>query len=113
MGLTQGTRADCTQAVDLRAGLEAEYLIADRGYGRDPVVAAAWAQGMIPVILPRRRRKQARTYDPERYPWRHRVENAFRAFPPWRGVATRYAKNAAAFRAICQIRAWVLWTQSF
>jgi len=112
-GLTQGTRADCTQALDLTAGLEAEVLIADRGYDRDPVVAAAWAQGMVPVIPPRRHRQQVRTYDPERYPWRHRVENAFRAFKPWRGVATRYAKNAASLLAICQIRAWALGTQSF
>ncbi len=113
MGLTPGTRADCTQAVDLMAGLEAEYLIADRGYDSDPVVAAAGAQGMIPGIPSRRHRQPARPYDPELYQWRHRVENAFLAFQPWRGVATRYAKNAASFLAICQIRAWALWTQSF
>jgi len=99
--------------VDLRAGLEAKYLIADRGYDRDPVVAAAWAQGMVPGIPPRRHRQQARTYDPERYQWRHRVENTCRAFKPWRGVATRYAKNAASFLAICPIRALALWDQSF
>ena len=28
-------------------------------------------------------------------------------FKQWRGVATRYAKNAASFLAICQIRALV------
>ncbi len=56
MGLTPGT-----QAVDLMAGLEAEVLIADRGYDSDPVGAAVWAQGMISVIPPRRHRKQART----------------------------------------------------
>ncbi len=61
MGLTQGTRADGTQAVGLRAGREAEYLIADRGYDRDPVVEAAWAQGTIPGIPSRRSRRQART----------------------------------------------------
>jgi len=113
MELTPGTRADCTQAVDLMAGLEAEYLIADRGYDSDPVVVAAWVPGMIPGIPPRRHRKQARTYDLERYKWRHRVENAFLVFQPWRGVATRYAQNAASFLAICRIRALVLWTQSF
>ncbi len=97
--------------MDLRAGLETEYLVADRGYDSDPVGAAAWAQGMIPGIPPRRHRKQARTYDPERYPWRQRGENACRAFPPWRSVATRYAQNATALRAICPIRALSLWTQ--
>ncbi len=85
MKLTPGTRADRTQAV----GLEAAYLVADRGYDSEPVVAAAWAQGRVSGIPSRRHRQQARTYDPERYPWRHRGENAFLAFPPWRGVATR------------------------
>ncbi len=73
----------------LRAGREAEYLVADRGYDSDPVVEAVWAQGMIPGIPPRRSRRQPRPYDLELYPWRQRGENAFLVFPPWRGVATR------------------------
>ncbi len=113
MGLTPGTPADCPQAVDLRAGLEAEYLVADRGYDSAPVVAAAGTQGMVPGISLRRHHRCPRTYDPARYPWRHRGENAFLAFQPWRGVATRYAQNAAAFLAICPIRALALGTQSF
>ncbi len=68
---------------------------------------------MIPGIPPRRHRKQPHPYDPERYQWRHRGKNAFLAFPPWRGVATRYAQNAVAFRAVCPKRAWALWTQLF
>jgi len=52
MGLIPGTRADCPQAVGPRAGREAEDRVADRGYDRDPVGAAAGAQGMIPVIPP-------------------------------------------------------------
>ncbi len=113
MGLTPGTRADSTQAVGRRAGREAEYLVADRGYDSDPVVAAAWAQGRVPGIPPRRHRKHPRPYDPERYQGRHRVENAFLAFKPWRGVATRYAQNTASLRTIGPIRAWVLGTRLF
>ncbi len=89
MVLIQGTWADCTQAVGLMAGLAAEDLVADRGDDSDPVGAAAWAQGRVPGIPPRRHRRHPRTYDQKRYPWWHRVENAFLAFPPWRGVATR------------------------
>ena len=40
-------------------------------------------------------------------------ENAVLEFKQWRGVATRYAKNAASFLAICQIRAMVIWTKLF
>ncbi|MDR2838208.1 MAG: IS5/IS1182 family transposase, partial [Azonexus sp.] len=36
-------------------------------------------------------------------------ENAFLHLKRWRGIATRYAKNAASFLAIVQIRCLVLW----
>jgi transposase len=32
------------------------------------------------------------------------VENAFMHLKRWRGIATRYAKNLASFRAAVQIR---------
>ncbi len=48
LGLTLGTRADCTQALDLRADLEAEDRVADRGDDRDPVGAAAIAGAPAP-----------------------------------------------------------------
>ena len=59
--LTEGTVADCTQANLLTADLEAQYLVADRGYDTNAVVAGAMAQGMEPVIPPRRHRKPEST----------------------------------------------------
>ena len=41
MILTKGTTADCTQAPDLIANVVAHYLLADRGYDSDAVVAQA------------------------------------------------------------------------
>ena len=113
MILTEGTVADCTQAPDLIAGLAAQYLLADRGYDSDALVSQAGEQGMEAVIPPRRNRKEPRDYDRALYKLRHLVENAFRTFKQWRGVATRYAKNEASFLAICQIRAMVMWTRLF
>ena len=106
--LTEGTAADCTQAPFLTADLDAQYLLADRGYDTNAIVAEAVAQGMEPVIPPRSHRKEPRCYDRDIYRLRHLVENAFLNFKQWRGVATRYAKRAGSFLAICQIRALAL-----
>ena len=53
LGLTQGTVADCSQAHWLIAALPAQYLLADRGYDSNAIIAEAVAQGMEPVIPPR------------------------------------------------------------
>ncbi|HSI84540.1 MAG TPA: IS5/IS1182 family transposase, partial [Candidatus Methylacidiphilales bacterium] len=37
------------------------------------------------------------------------VENAFLNLKQWRGIATRYAKNASSFLAAVQIRCISLW----
>ena len=113
LSLTEGTVADCTQASSLIADLAAEYLLADRAYDTDAIVAEALAQGMEPVIPPRSHRREPRSYDQYLYKLRHLVEKAVLDLKQWRGVATRYAKNAASFLAICQIRAMVIWTKLF
>ena len=109
--LTEGTIADCTQAQPLIADIAAQYLLADRGYDTNAVVAGTMVPGMETVIPPRSHRKEPRYYDRDLYRLRHLVENAFLNFKQWRGVATRYAKRAASFLAICQIRALALWTK--
>jgi transposase len=93
----------------LTEGLDAEHLLADKGYDSDAVVAQAEANGMKAVIPPRRNRKQLRDYGKALYRHRHLVENAFLHLKRWRGIATRYAKNAASFLAAVQIRCIALW----
>ena len=107
--VTQGTRADCTQAVRLIEGMNAEYLLADRGYDSDAIVVQAENQGMKTVIPPRKNRKIKREYDKDLYRLCHLVENAFLHLKRWRGIATRYAKNTASFLAAVQIRCIALW----
>ena len=113
MIVTQGTTADCTQAIPLIEGITAEYLLADKGYDSNEIVAAALARNMNPVIPPKSNRKHHRDYDKDLYKLRHLVENAFLHLKQWRGVATRYAKNASSYLAICQIRAMLLWSRLF
>ena len=103
-----GTVADCTQAVELIEGIEAEHLLADRGYDASKALAEARAREMAPVLPSNGNRKVVQEYDAALYQARHLVENAFVKLKEWRGVATRYAKNAASYLAICQIRALAL-----
>ena len=90
--VTAGTVADCSQALPLIEGIEAECLLADKAYDTNEIIAAATELGMNPVIP-------------------HLVENGFLDFKQWRGVATRYAKNSLSYLAVCQIRAMAIWTK--
>jgi transposase len=107
--ITPGTTADCTQAEHLIEGLDAAYLLADRGYDSDNIINQANSQGMIPVIPPRKNRKDQRVYDQDTYKLRHLVENAFLHLKRWRGIATRYAKNTSSFLAAVHTRCIALW----
>jgi transposase len=107
--ITAGTTADCTKAGELIEEMEAEHLVADRGYDSNDIVQQAIEQGMKPQIPPRRNRKKQRAYDKHLYKLRHLVENAFLQIKQWRGIATRYAKTTASYLAAVQIRCLVLW----
>ena len=111
--ITEGTRADCKEAVRLIEDIPAEYLLADRGYDTDEIVEFAEENGMIAVIPPKKNRKDQRFYDKELYKIRHLVENAFLKLKQWRGIATRYAKNASSFLAAIHIRCIALWLQLY
>ena len=107
--ITSGTTADYSVAARLIEGFQAEYLLADRGYDTDAIILKAVSAGMTPVIPPKKSRKQLREYDKYLYKLRHLVENAFLLLKRWRGIATRYAKNAASFVAAVQIRCIAIW----
>jgi transposase len=109
MLVTAGSVADGTQALTLIEGIDADYLLADRGYDSDDIVEKAEAAGMQAVIPPRKNRKVQRSYDKHLYRLRHLVENAFLHLKQWRGIATRYAKNSESFLAAVQIRCIALW----
>ena len=107
--ITEGTRADCKEAVHLIEGIDAQNILADRGYDTAELVAYAASSGMNVVIPPKRNRKEQRDYDRYLYKVRHLVENAFLWLKRWRGIATRYAKNTASFLAAVQIRCIAIW----
>ena len=111
MVITSGIIADCTQACTLIEGIDADYLLADKGYDSDAFVKKVEGSGSIAVIPPRKNRKEPRDYDKYLYKLRHLVENAFQVLKQWRGIATRYAKNTASFLAAVHIRCIAIWAK--
>jgi transposase len=109
--VTEDPAADCTKAPELIEGIEAQYLLADRAYDTNAIVGKAQKAGMEVVISLKRNRKVQRAYDKALYRYRHLVENAFLHLKRWRGIATRYATNAASFVAAVQIRCIALWVK--
>lgn len=111
MAITSGTVADCTKACSLIEGIDAKYLLADKGYDSDAFVEKVEENGSTAVIPPRKNRKKRHDYDKHLYKLRHLVENAFQVLKQWRGVATRYAKNTASFLAAVHIRCIAIWAK--
>lgn len=108
--LTPGQVHDIDGAVELLPGLEANMVIADKGYDADErVIEPLLRKGKIPVIPPRSHRKTQRSYDGELYKARHLVENFFARLKQYRAIATRYDKIARNFLAAVYLVASVIW----
>ena len=107
--ITEGTVADCTKAIDLINGFAANHLLADRAYDTREIIEYAESNGIGIVIPPKKNRLNQRDCDWALYKLRHLVENAFLSIKRWRGLATRYAKNASSFLAAVQIRCLMMW----
>jgi transposase len=91
--------------------MEADCLIADKAYDTNAIIDKAVSQGMEVVIPPKKNRKVQREYDKYLYELRHLVENTFLHLKQWRGIATRYAKNAASFLAAVHIKCFMMWAR--
>ena len=74
--ITEGTRADCREAIHLIEGIDAQNLLVDRGYDTSEITAFARSTGINVVIPPKKNRKVQREYDRYLYKIRHLVENA-------------------------------------
>jgi transposase len=107
--VTNGTTQDFAIGGKLIEGINAQALLADRGYDVNELIEPARSAGMQIVIPPKKNRLVQRYYDRDLYKLRHLVENAIQKLKQWRGIATRYAKNSASFLAAVQIRCIAMW----
>ena len=107
--LTQGQTSEYTLANELISGLQADYVIADRGYDSDSFVQAIHAGGAEAVIPPRCNRKTLRDYDSVLYKERNLVERFFQKLKNYRRIATRYERLARNYTAMLALVATVIW----
>ena len=90
--------------------LEADVVLADKGFDADERVLLPLAQaGKTAVIPPRANRKIQREYDKDLYKARHLIENFFAKLKLYRALATRYDKTARNFLAAIHLAAAVIW----
>ena len=131
--LTPGQRHDSTQ---LEAVLDAirvprpggrgrprkrpDRLIGDKGYSYERCRRVLRRRG-IPHVIPERDDQRARraatpgrkpAFDRETYRRRNVVERCVNPLKQWRGIATRFEKRAAHYRALVVIAALMLWLGS-
>lgn len=108
--MTGSEQADICQASELlEQALNAEAVIADKGYDSDALVQRIEAKGAQAVIPPRSNRRSPRAYDRHRYKARNLVERCFNRLKQFRRIATRYEKLSAHFAAMVICGCIVLW----
>lgn len=108
--LTGGEAHDLVGADHLLPGMQADTLIADKGFDADKrVLAPLVAAGKAAVIPPKRNRVDPREFDRDLYKERHLIENFFGKIKQFRAIATRYDKTARNFLAAVHLVAAVIW----
>ena len=96
--LSPGQASDLDGAEVLLPALQAEILLADKGYDADKRIIEPLQQaGKTIVIPPKRSRILKRAYDRYLYKARHLIENFFCKLKQFRAIATRYDKTAQHF----------------
>jgi transposase len=108
--LTPGQACDLDGADILLPQIEADIVIADKGFDADEcVIERLEKAGKSAVIPPKANRKHKRDYDKDLYQARHLIENFFAKLKQFRAIATRYDKRAINFLAGIYLVSSVIW----
>jgi len=107
--LTGGERHESTQAESLLGEEVGEYVLADRGYDKDDLIAFITDHGAIPVIPPRKNRKEPRAYDAWRYRERALIECFMNKIKHYRRVFSRFDKLASRFLGFLHFAGALIW----
>ena len=110
--LTPGQVHDLAGAAQLLPDVEAETVIADKGYdAHERVIAPLENSGKKAVIPSKSNAKEPRIFDDrdkDLYGARHLIENFFARLKQYRAIATRYDKRAAYFLGAVYLAAIVV-----
>jgi transposase len=107
--LTEGQVHDVTRAAELLKESTSTFVVGDKGYDSDALVAQIEAQGTQAVIPPRRGRRVMRPYDRHLFKSRFLVEQFFARIKRCRRVATRYEKLAVTFLGMVLLACILVW----
>ncbi len=108
--LTPGQKCDLDGSDILLENLQADTLLADKGYDADErVIEKLEKQGKTAVIPPKKNRIKQREYDKYLYEARHLIENFFARLKQYRAIATRYDKRKRNFLGGIYLAAIVIW----
>jgi transposase len=107
--LTAGQRHDSQPGKDLLGQQVGQHVIADRAYDNDDLLAHIVQQGAIPVIPPRKNRKQPRDYDPWLYRERFLAECFVNKLKHYRRIFSRFDKLDSRFLGFLYFASALIW----
>ena len=107
--ITAGQRHDVSQGIEIITGIDAQTVLADKGYDCDELRAFADSHGMEPHIPPRKNRLEKRPYDEELYKERHKIECLFGFLKHYRRLFARFDKMKKNFNAFLHFVAAMQW----
>src|SRR5262245_14737244 len=107
--LTGGERHESTQAQPLLGEEVGEYVLGDRSYDHDDLIAFIIDHGAIPVIPSRKNRKQPRDYDTWRYRERALIECFMNKIKHYRRLFSRFDKLDTRFLGFLHFAATLIW----
>jgi len=95
--LTEGQKADITQANNLTKKIKNFIVLADKGYDCNTFINILKEKNCIPVIPSRKNRIQPREFEKEIYKERNIIERFFGRMKHFRRVFSRFDKSANVF----------------
>lgn len=109
MILTGGQASEYGRAEALIEGFQVDFVLADKGYDSNQLIATIRSRGAEPVIPSRKNRLEARDYDKILYQERNLVERLFQKLKHYRRIATRYERLARNYKAMLFLASTVIW----
>jgi len=107
--LTAGQRNDITQAKHLCKDISNALVLADKAYDSNNFIKSLTEAYCVPVIPPRKNRKEKRFYDEHYYKERNKIECFFGKIKHFRRIFSRYDKCAQTYLGFIYIVGALIW----
>jgi transposase len=109
IAVTEGQVHDVTQAPEMLRDSRSLWVLADKAYDSDALIATIESRGSTAVIPSRRGRRIERPHDGAMFKSRFLVEHFFARIKRCRRIATRYDKLAVTYLAMVLLACVLTW----